>query len=90
MNLSRNCEVADLIPGLTQLVKDLALSCGVGHRRGLDLAFPWLWCRPEATAPIQPLAWELPYAAGCGSKKTKKQKKKKRKEKKASVDCLLI
>ena len=23
-----------------------------------------LWCRPAAVAPIQPLAWELPYAAG--------------------------
>mgnify|MGYP007088182029 CR=1 FL=1 len=25
---------------------------------------PWLWCRPAATAPIEPLAWEPPYAAG--------------------------
>ena len=22
----------------------------------------WLWCRLAAAAPIQPLAWELPYA----------------------------
>ena len=22
------------------------MSCGVGHRRGLDLALLWLWCRP--------------------------------------------
>ena len=22
----------------------------------------WLWCRPEATALIQPLAWEIAYA----------------------------
>ena len=27
-----------------------------------DQALPWLWCRLAATAPIQPLAWELPYA----------------------------
>ena len=38
------------------------MSCGVGHRRGLDLASLWLWCRPTAVAPIQPLAWELPFA----------------------------
>ena len=24
----------------------------------------WLWCRPAAVAPIQALAWELPYASG--------------------------
>ena len=41
-------------PGLAQWVKDLALlvSCDVGHKCGLDLALPWLWRRPAATAPI--------------------------------------
>ena len=29
----------------------------------LNLALLWLWYRPEAAALIQPLAWELPYAA---------------------------
>ena len=29
-----------------------------------DAALLWLWCRPAATAPIQPLAWEPPYAEG--------------------------
>ena len=24
----------------------------------------WLWCGPGAAAPIQPLAWEPPYAMG--------------------------
>ena len=38
------------IPGLAQWVKDPALL--------------WLWCRPAATALIQPLAWEPPYAVG--------------------------
>ena len=38
------------IPGLAQWVKDPVLL--------------WLWCRPAAAAPIWPLAWELPYAAG--------------------------
>ena len=38
----------------------------------------WLWCRTVATAPIQPLAWEIPYAAGVALKSKKKKKKKKR------------
>ena len=37
----------------------VAVGCGVGHRRGLDLELLWLWCRRVAVAPI---AWELPYA----------------------------
>ena len=39
----------------------------------------WLWRRPEATAPIRPLAWEPPYAAGVALEKTKRPKKKKKK-----------
>ena len=45
------------------------MSCGGDCRHGLDLVLLWLWCRPAATAPIQPLAWELPYAAGVALKK---------------------
>ena len=30
-----------------------------------------LWCRPEATAPIQPLAWDLPHALGTAAPKNK-------------------
>ena len=55
------------------------MSCGIGHRRGLDLVLLWLCCRPAATAPIRPLAWEPPYAAGVALKKTKDKKKKKKK-----------
>ena len=51
-----------------------------------DPALLWLWCRLAAVASIQPLAWELPYAAGATlrkeKKKDKKREKKKRKEKK--------
>ena len=36
----------------------------------------WPWHRSAATAPIQPLAWELPYAE-CGPKKQKTKTKKK-------------
>ena len=47
------------------------MSCGVGRRRGSYLVLLWLWCRPVATAPIRPLAWEPPYAAGAALEKTK-------------------
>ena len=45
------------------------MSYGVGHRWGLDLALLWLWRRPVATALIQPLGWEPPYAVGVALKK---------------------
>ena len=41
----------------------VAMSCGVGRTCGLDPGLLWLWYRPAAAAPIQPLAWELPYAS---------------------------
>ena len=64
---------------LTQWVKGsgVAVSCGVGRRRGSDPTLLWLWCRPAAVALIQPVAWELPYAALKSQKKKKKKKKKK-------------
>ena len=45
------------IPGLAQWVGDLVLL--------------WLWCRPAAIAPIKPLAWDPPYAAGVALKSKK-------------------
>ena len=56
------------------------MSCGVGRRHGSDPVLPWLWCRPAAVAPIQPLAWDLPYAAPVALKIKKKKKKKKKSE----------
>ena len=52
------------------------MSCGVGQRHSLDPVLLWLWCRVAAIAPIQPLAWEPPYAAGAALEKDKKKKKK--------------
>ena len=49
------------------------MSCGVDRRHGSDPVLLWLWCRPVATAPIRPLAWEPPNAAGVALEKTKKQ-----------------
>ena len=42
----------------------------------------WLWCRPAATALIQPLAWERPCTAGAATKRKKKKIKKKKKTEK--------
>ena len=41
-----------------------------------DPALLWLWRRPAAAALIQPLTWELPYAADGALKKKKKKKRK--------------
>ena len=57
------------IPGLAQWV---AVSCGVGGRHSSHSVSLWLWCRLAGVAPIQPLAWENPYAAGAALKSKKK------------------
>ena len=54
------------------------MSCGVGRRPRSDPTLLWLWCRPAATAPIRPLAWEPPYATGTALNRPNKQIKKPR------------
>ena len=56
------------------LGSSVVVSSGVGFRHGLDPALLWLWRRLAAIAPIRPLAWEPPYAAGVALEKTKKKK----------------
>ena len=51
------------------------MSCGVGHRPGLDPVLVWLWYRPVSTAPIRPLAWEPRYAMGVALKRQHQQKR---------------
>ena len=58
------------------------MSCGVGCRRSSEPTLLWLWCRPVATAPIQPLAWEPPYAVGAAQEMAKRPKTKNKKQKK--------
>ena len=60
------------LPLLSGLRSGIAVSCGVGRRRGSDLVLLWLWHRLAATALIRPLAWEPPYAAGVALEKAKK------------------
>ena len=54
---------AGLIPGIAQWVEDPSLL--------------WLWCRPAATASIQPLSLELPYAVGAALKRPPPKKNEK-------------
>ena len=61
MNLASILEHTGSIPGLTQWVGDLALL--------------WLWCRSEAAAWFQPLAWERPYALKSKNQKPNKHTK---------------
>ena len=55
------------------------MSCSIGRRHGLDPALPWLWLWlwPAAAAPIGPLAWEPPHAAGVALKSEKRKQKTK-------------
>ena len=54
------------------------MSYGGGRRLGSDLVLLWLWYRLAATAPIQPLAWELPYAIGAAVKRGEHKRKGRR------------
>ena len=71
-NLTSIHEDVDSIPGLDQGVK--------------DPVWLWLWCRLAAAAPIQPLAWELPYAMRVALKSKQAKKKKKKKKVDARVE----
>ena len=56
-------EDAGSTPGLAYRVEDQHC-CELRCRSQTRLTLLWLWCRPAATVPFQPLAWELPYAVG--------------------------
>ena len=77
-NATKNHEVAGSVPALAQWVKGsgVTVSCGVGRRRGSDPTLLWLWRRLVATAPIRPLAWELPCAVGVALKRQRRKRRK--------------
>ena len=84
LNRTRKHEVAS---SSLALLMDLALPSAVVYvrrRHGSDPVLLWLWCRPVATAPIRPPAWEPPYVAGValGKKKDKKTQKTTNKQNK--------
>ena len=56
------------------------MSCGVGRRHSSDPELLRLWHRPAATASIQPLAWEPPYAVGAAQEMAKRQNKTNKKK----------
>ena len=63
MNLTRNHEVSGAIPGLAQWVKDPTSL--------------WLWHKPAAEAPIQPLSLGASICRKSSPRKRRKTKKKK-------------
>ena len=60
--------MAQQVKNPTSIHKDVGLSPGLAQWVK-DLALPWLWRRPAATALIGPLAWEPPYAVSVVLKK---------------------
>ena len=44
------------------------MSWGVDYRCSSDPMLLWLWPRPAAAAPFQPIAWKPLYAAGMALK----------------------
>ena len=73
-NPTRNHEVAGSVPALAQWVNDIRrcreLWCRLQTRLGSCVAVAL-----AATAPIRPLAWEPPYAAGAAQEIAKNKKK---------------
>ena len=64
MNQTSNHEVWSLaLLSRLRIQHCCELWCRLKTWLGLDLVLLWLWHGLAATAPIQPPAWELPYAA---------------------------
>ena len=66
------------------------MSCGVGHRCGLDPVLLWPWCRLAAVALILPIAWKIPNATGLVQKEGKEEGKQASKQKKNYFCSILL
>ena len=78
-NPTRKHEVVGSIPGLAQWLRiQHCRELWCRSKRWLDPVLLWLWRRPVATAPIRPLAWKPPYAAGVALKRQKDKKKREK------------
>ena len=79
-NPPRNLELAGLIPGLTQQVKDPALQSAVLWVT--DMARIWHCCGSgigwQKQHQLDPVAWEPSYATGAALKRQKTQDRKKK------------
>ena len=51
------------IPGLAQWIKGSGGELWCRSQIWLGSGIVVVWCRPVAVAPVQPLAWTLPYVS---------------------------
>ena len=66
------------------------MNCDVGPQTRLGSGVAVAMARPAAAPLIQPLPWELAYAAGVTLKdKKKKKKERKKKKKKPHINTLV-
>ena len=73
--LSSHC--GSVVTNLTSIPEDVGSI--PGHIQWVwNLALLWLWCSLVATALIQPLAWEFPYATNVALKRQKEKEKRKK------------